>query len=133
MPSCMLAGVIWSTVKNNQGNIKRSYREVMISSNFFELLKYLVPYIKCVVLCPAQFCYRSNTSTMLERTLIKTVESNIVRKSMFLHVFLNHNILFYKIVPKTYARFYGIQIFKLNIFLENNTAQVNFNDQFIPK
>ena len=133
MPSCMLAVVIWSTVKNNQGNIKRSYREVMISSNFFELLKYLVPYIKCVVLCPAQFCYRSNTSTMLERTLIKTVESNIVRKSMFLHVFLNHNILFYKIVPKTYARFYGIQIFKLNIYLENNTAQVNFNDQFIPK
>ena len=66
--SGMLAGVIRPIIKNNQGNVRDSenYREVMISSNFFQLLEHcLVPFIKCADLCPAQFGYRSNTSTTL--------------------------------------------------------------------
>ena len=40
VPSGMLAGVIRLIIKNNQGNVRYSenYREVMISSNFFNLL-----------------------------------------------------------------------------------------------
>ena len=43
----------------------------MISSIFFKLLEYcLVPFIKCADLCPAQFGYRSKTSTTLAGTLL---------------------------------------------------------------
>ena len=62
VPSAMLAAVINPLIKNRSANIRDSdnYRELTISSNFFKLFEYyLLPFLKELPICSAQFGHRS--------------------------------------------------------------------------
>ena len=74
IPSSMLAGVIKPIIKNKVGYVWdfRNFREIMISSNFFKVLEYiLLPFIKKLPLSSSQFGYRSGSPTILASALLK--------------------------------------------------------------
>ena len=95
VPSAMLAVVINPLIKNRWANMRDSdnYVEVMISSNFFKLFEYcLLPFIKELPICSAQFGYRSGASTVLATALLKeTIGGNIAGgSSVYVLLFLGY-------------------------------------------
>ena len=59
----MLSGVIKPNITDKSGDIKCSnnYREVMIATNFFKIVQYMMlPFIKKINLSPYQFAYRGD-------------------------------------------------------------------------
>ena len=74
-PNAILSGVISPLIENKTGSVSSSEncREVMISSNFFKLIEYiLLPVLKKYAsLSPYQFGYRQNSSTIAATALLK--------------------------------------------------------------
>ena len=137
----MLEGIISPRIKNKFGNKNDSsnYREVMISSNLFKCLEYIIlPYIKeNFELSEVQYGYRGKTSTIMAiGTLKEALRNYIQKKNVVYGCFMdmsrafervNHNLLISKI------RASNIPVFIANIvqsILSSSSACVNFNGHF---
>ena len=141
IPRTMLEGIISPRIKNKFGNKNDSsnYREVMISSNLFKCLEYIIlPYIiENFELSDVQYGYRGKTSTIMAiGTLKEALRNYIQKKNVVYGCFMdmsrafervNHNLLISKI------RASNIPVFIANIvqsILSSSSARVNFNGQF---
>ena len=143
-PSNLLEGVINPILKNKLGDkcASSNYREVMISSNIFKVMEYLVlPFLKSKIhMSRHQFGYREYTSTVLAANILKeTTYSCIRNKSTVYSCFLdmskafervNHSLLLKKLQS------FNVNpcIIKLleNVF-KNSTASVFYNNCFSKK
>ena len=113
IPSSMLAGVINPIIKNKVGYVWdfRNFREIMISSNFFKVLEYiLLPFIKKLPLSSSQFGYRSGSPTILASALLKEAIDGYISDigtvyTYFLDMskafeYVDHQLLLNKLVHK---------------------------------
>ena len=67
------------------GNCSDNYREVMISSNFFKVIEYiLLPILnKSISISPHQLGYQQQSSTILANVLLKETEYIAAKSSVF--------------------------------------------------
>ena len=85
-PNAILSGVISPLINNKTGSVSSSenYREVMISSNFFKLIEYiLLPVLNNYAsLSPYQFGYRQNSSTIVATALLLLITALLLLINM---------------------------------------------------
>ena len=133
-PSPLMSGVITPLLKNKTGSVNCSdnYREVMISSNFFKVIEYiLLPVLnKSISISPHQLGYQQQSSTILANVLLKeTINEYIAEKSSVFSCFIdlskafervNHAMLIDKLKCKNVPTFI-VEILQ-NIFRRSNMS-----------
>ena len=139
----MLSGVIKPSIKDKSGNIKCSnnYREVMISTNFFKIVEYMMlPFIKKINLSPYQFAYRSDSSTILANAILREIlNSDIVSDCTIYSCLLDLSKAFERVdhaklltkLQENHLPPFILNMIKFILF--NTRIYVNFNGSFSPE